>query len=544
LVRALGWWHPQQLAYLNQLAELRTCLGHLSQPVVFVRTDEGLHLAVGGTGVLGPTQNGSGSYPIAAYLPPISLRNLGDQSFCRDHGLRYPYLAGAMANGIGSVEIVEAMSRAGMLGFFGAAGLSIEAIDAAITRLQNDLGDAPYGLNLIHSPNEPGYEAATVDLYLKRGVRLVEASAYLDLTLPVVRYRVFGIHRGADGRIVTPNRIIAKVSRVEVASKFFAPPPERLLGELIESGELSRDQAELAAQVPMAQDITAEADSGGHTDNRPAITLLPTMLALRDQFQKRYAGIIPLRVGAAGGIATPSSAAAAFAMGAAFILTGSINQACIESGSSDLVRQMLAEAGQADVAMAPAADMFEMGVKVQVLKRGTMFPMRAAKLFELYRTYAGLDALPQTEVAALEKNYFRTSVEEVWRQTRDYFQMRDPEQNRKAESDPKYKMALVFRWYLGQSSRWANRGEPARKIDYQIWCGPAMGAFNEWTKGTYLEDFRNRRVVTVAHNLLLGCAVALRQNQLRLQGIELPREAFPSAPAPPDEIEARLKEEG
>ena len=68
------------------------------------------------------------------------------------------------------------------------------------------------------------------------------------------------------------------------------------------------DQAALAGQIPMAQDLTAEADSGGHTDNRPAITLLPTMLELRD----RHAGTIsayavPLRVGAAGGIGTPAS---------------------------------------------------------------------------------------------------------------------------------------------------------------------------------------------------------------------------------------------
>ena len=74
--------------------------------------------------------------------------------------LRYPYVAGAMANGIGSVEIVEAMSRAGMLGFFGAAGLSLDAIDTAITRLQSDLADAPFGMNLIHSPNESEQEAA------------------------------------------------------------------------------------------------------------------------------------------------------------------------------------------------------------------------------------------------------------------------------------------------------------------------------------------------------------------------------------------------
>ncbi len=284
--RALGWWHPQQLVPLNHFPTLHDCLARTPLAVVFVLTELGIQLALGGTGVLGPAQNGSGSYPIAAYLPPISLRNLGDPSFCRDHGLRYPYVAGAMANGIGSVEIVEAMSRAGMLGFFGAAGLSLDAIDTAITRLQTDLGDAPFGMNLIHSPNESEQEAATVDLYLKRGVQLVEASAYLDLTLPVIRYRLHGIHRAGDGRIITPNRIIAKVSRVEVASKFFAPAPERFVRALVENGELTPEQAELATQVPMAQDLTAEADSGGHTDNRPAITLLPTMLALRDRYQR------------------------------------------------------------------------------------------------------------------------------------------------------------------------------------------------------------------------------------------------------------------
>ena len=45
--------------------------------------------------------------------------------------------------------------------------------------------------------------------------------AYLDLTLPVVRYRTAGIHQGPDGRVVAPNHVIAKVSRVEVAGRFF-----------------------------------------------------------------------------------------------------------------------------------------------------------------------------------------------------------------------------------------------------------------------------------------------------------------------------------
>ncbi len=45
----------------------------------------------------------------------------------------------------------------------------------------------------------------------------------------------------------------------------------------------------------------------------------------------------------------------------------------------------------------------------------------------------------------------------------------------------------MFRWYLGLSSRWANAGEAGRQLDYQVWCGPAMGAFNEWAKGSFLE---------------------------------------------------------
>ena len=74
-------------------------------------------------------------------------------------------------------------------------------------------------------------------------------------------------------------------------------------------------------------------------------------------------------------------------MGAAYVVTGSVNQACVESGASEHTKNLLAHADMADVMMAPAADMFEMGVKVQVLKKGTLFPMRAQKLYELYHRF-------------------------------------------------------------------------------------------------------------------------------------------------------------
>jgi hypothetical protein len=101
-------------------------------------------------------------------------------------------------------------------------------------------------------------------------------------------------------------------------------------------------------------------------------------------------------------------------------------------------------------------------------------------------------------------------------------------------------MALVFRWYLGMSSRWANRGEPGREMDYQIWCGPAMGAFNEWVRGGILEPWENRRAVDVAHNMLHAAAVITRANAIRSQGVDLPSQYVDIGPRGSDELEELL----
>jgi hypothetical protein len=97
---------------------------------------------------------------------------------------------------------------------------------------------------------------------------------------------------------------------------------------------------------------------------------------------------------------------------------------------------------------------------------------------------------------------------------------------RRAERDPKYRMALVFRWYLGNASRWAIEGDATRRLDYQIWCGPAMGAFNAWVAGSFLADPAERTVVQIARNLLQGAAVATRAQQLRSLGVPVADGAF------------------
>jgi hypothetical protein len=48
-----------------------------------------------------------------------------------------------------------------------------------------------------------------------------------------------------------------------------------------------------------------------------------------------------------------------------------------------------------------------------------------------------------------------------------------------------------------------------------------MGAFNEWVKGSFLEEPANRKVVTVAMNILYGAAVMNRLHSLANQGVRL-----------------------
>ncbi len=297
-----------------------------------------------------------------------------------------------------------------------------------------------------------------------------------------------------------------------------------MLDALVAEGLLTAAESELARTLPVAEDYTVESDSGGHTDNRPLAPLFSTIQALRDETMEARGYTRPIRLGAAGGIGTPQAVAAAFALGASYVLTGTVNEACVESGLSADGKEMLAGAGLADVTMAPAADMFELGVDLQVLKRGTMFASRK-KLYALYRTYPSLEQIPDSETAELEK-ILGSTVAQCWELTREFWNNRDPEQVVRADAEPRHKMALTFRSYLGLSSRWAIVGEKARKMDYQIWCGPAMGAFNAWTAGSFLSKPENRTVAQVAYNLMEGAAVIARAQQLRSYGVPVPAAAF------------------
>ncbi len=444
----------------------------------------------------------------------VDATSLGSEVFQRRFGLKYAYMAGAMYRGVASAELVIKMGKAGLLSFFGAGGLSLEKIEANIVRIQGELNAGqPYGMNLLANYEYPALEAAVVELYLKYGIKNIEAAAFMQMTPALVRFRLQGLHTNAHNEIVCDHRIVAKVSRPEVAKAFMSPPPIGIVEKLLEQHLITPQQAALSQKIPVSHDICVEADSGGHTDGGIAAVMLPPLLRMRDEMQRTHGYAEPMCMGLAGGIGGPEAAAAAFLLGADFIMTGSINQCSVEAGMSPDGKSMLQEIDIQDTEYAPAGDMFEIGAQVQVMKKSVFFPARANKLLSLYRHYDSLDDIPKRTRQQLETTFFKKTFDEIWSETASYFKSVKLEHEiAKAEANAKHKMALVFRWYFAYCTRIAMEGKGDDRVNYQIQTGPALGSFNQWVKGTELEPWNKRHVDRMAIKIMDATAEHLTRS--------------------------------
>lgn len=431
-------------------------------------------------------------------LPPKEVqrkprqKHFGSGAFMDRYNLVEPVMAGAMYRGISSPQMVTALAKAGYLGAYGTGGLNLETIQEGVQTIRNSVPqNASFAVNLLAEYSGSGREMKTVQLLLDEGVSCLEAAAFVDISPALALFKIKGLQACGD-RVESKHRIIAKVSHHRVAQKFLSTFSEDLL-ERMEAEELiTSREAALARKVTVADDLTVEADSGGHTDQKAAFSIFPAMKSLRDEMAPE------VHIGLAGGIGTPEAALAAFMMGADYIVTGSINQATVESGQSEVVKSLLSTLSVNDTTYAPAGDMFEVGAMVQVVKKGALFPMRAQRLFELYRQYQSLDDIPQDIKTSLEEGYFKKSFEEVVEQCR-----RQLPENYFSEcmADPQKRVAMLFKHYFSYASEQALTGGGDR-TNYQIHCGSAMGAFNQWVKGTSFESWQKRRVATVTEKLL------------------------------------------
>lgn len=430
-----------------------------------------------------------------------TARTLGSAAFREAYGVDYAYVVGGMHHAIASVDLVARLADARVLSFLGTAGLDATRIEESVLALRNRVGPAaPFGLNLTFSTSSARAEADVIDISLRTGVHALEISAYVQITDALVRYRLQGA-RVDDDRACAPNRLLAKATRPDVARMFFEPPPPTIVERLLARGEITAAEAAAAPLLPMADDVCAVGDSGGYTDMAALLVLLPALRRLRDASALTLSGsAVPVRIGAGGGIGAPPAAAAAFLLGADFVLTGSVNACTVESGLSSRAKELLQNLDVHDTTYAPSADLFELGGRVRVMKKGVLSHARANKLYDVWRTHDSWESVSPALRTQIEERYLLATFDEAYALARAAAPADAP--GTEPDPDPRQRMALVFRWYCDNALRLAVDGTPGREVDYQVWCGPALGAANQWLREAGLGAWQDRHADEICRRLM------------------------------------------
>lgn len=440
---------------------------------------------------------------------------LGSADFIRDYGVKYAYAVGGMYKAISGIEMVVKCADSGILSFYGSGGQSLEKLRADLQSIKYRVGNnKTFGVNVTHNSRKPEAELNVIKLLLEEKITVIEASGYISITKPLVLFRLKGIHKSSGRSVICRNKIMAKTSLPDCMKAFMSCPPQKYVDELLQERMITAEEAELAQFVTMADDITIEADSGGHTDCGNPNVLIPAMIIRRDVIAKKNDAAKKIRIGAAGGIGTPAAAAAAFVMGADYIMTGSINQCTVEADISDTAKDMLNEINEKDTEYAPAGDSFEVSnAQVQVLKKGTLFPMRSKKLIELYRAYNSISEIEPNVLKKIEHDFFRKSVDEVYNDVKAHYSY---DVISKMEKNEKLKMAAIFRWYFAKSTEYAIEGNENEKSNFQVQCGQALGAFNNYLKDTEYYNWRHRNIARITEYFLEHTAAYLNDKLSRI----------------------------
>ncbi|WP_044199636.1 ACP S-malonyltransferase [Dyadobacter tibetensis] len=420
----------------------------------------------------------------------VDATSLGSKDFKASYRVKYSYVVGSMYRGISSAEMVIKLARSGILSFFGSNELPLDVVQQNVNQIQEALkGKHPFGVAVRYNPNDTNYDMQLIDLCLQLGVKNIEVSAYLQLTPALIRFKAKGMRRDVKGNPMNEHRIMAKVSRPEVAETFFQPPSQGDLVKLVEHGLITDQQAQDVSKVSIADDICVESETVG------ALVLLPSIILLQKQIIKKFPEAIKVRIGLSGGIGTPQAIACAYVLGADFVLTGSINQCTVEAGINAISKDLLQEIDIHDTILAPSSDFFEMGVQEQVVKKGTLFPLRARKLYTLYCQYNSLEEIPEKIKFQLERDFFKAPIAQMLQHVQnELLKQNKYDELDRVKQQPKLMLGQLFRLYLERSRLLPFQEEDSNKMNFQLRSSPALGAFNQFVCSTSLESWRNRYV--------------------------------------------------
>jgi len=262
-----------------------------------------------------------------------------------DLGLEFPIFAFTHCR-----DVAVAVSKAGGLGVLGVAGHSLSGLKAELEWIENELGDKPYGVDLLLPAKFVGSDRGGIDGAEMDALMPEEHSRFLDELL-----EQHGVPPLADDVPVAPEFAVGYEKQRDVIELVFqhkisliasalGPPPPWMIELGREHGvkvaalagnvEHARRHVEAGVDIVVAQGYEA----GGHTGTVSTLVLVPEVVD----------AVSPVPVLAAGGIGNGRQVTAALALGAQGVWTGSVWLTTEEAETHPVVKEKFLAATSSD----------------------------------------------------------------------------------------------------------------------------------------------------------------------------------------------------
>ena len=263
-------------------------------------------------------------------------------------GIEFPILAFTHCR-----DVVAAVSKAGGLGVLGAVGHSDSGLETDLAWIEAEIGDRPYGVDLIVPARYAGSEEGGLDV-----ADLVAAipgahQEFLDELME--RYQV-PEDPDAAGWAIRPgeapfsaNRAIQQLDialahRPSLVANALGPPPSEMVQRCQEAGvkvaALAGSRVHAERHVAAGADviIAQGTEGGGHTGQIGSMVLLPEVVD----------AVAPVPAPGGGGTGRGRRVAAAMALGAAGVWCGSVWLTTEEAETHPVVKSKMLAASSGD----------------------------------------------------------------------------------------------------------------------------------------------------------------------------------------------------
>jgi NAD(P)H-dependent flavin oxidoreductase YrpB (nitropropane dioxygenase family) len=263
----------------------------------------------------------------------------------KELGLEFPIFAFTHCR-----DVVAAVSKAGGLGVLGVAAQSIDNVAMELDWIENEIGDKPYGVDLLLpaqfvGSDRGGFDASQLDDRIPQEHRrfvdaLLEQHEVPPLPPDVKLRPEFAVGFEKQRDVIE----LAFNHRISLIASALGPPPSWMIEQGKANGvkvaalagtvDHARRHVEAGVDIVVAQGYEA----GGHTGQISTMVLVPEVVDAAD----------PVPVLAAGGIGNGRQVTAALALGAQGVWMGSIWLTTEEAETHPVVKQKFLKASSRD----------------------------------------------------------------------------------------------------------------------------------------------------------------------------------------------------